>query len=128
MFVLKKIHTQAMQPKIASTQDSQERPIVYVSGKILIDSGASIHVLSEKDIRDKNAIRNFSKTGIESGLEIGTANGPVRIDKFATIWSEDLQMEFEAVVFKDSPILLSLGALIQDNGFEFQWIQGHGVR
>ena len=94
---------------------------VRVVRSLIMDSGASQHMLCEKHLTpaEKESIRPLDKP-----LSIHTANGKVRVTKSCKIWVHELGMSVPATVLPDTADVLSLGILVTQNGFSYYWIHG----
>ena len=85
----------------ASTLKLEEREFV-------VDSGASMHMISKKDLSDAE-MDTLTKSC--SPTMVITANGEV-------------QTHGEAIVYDNTPAVLSLGKLCDENRYSFEWING----
>ena len=80
--------------------------------EFVVDSGASIHMISKKDLSDAEMdtlTKSCSPTIVRS------ANGEVQTHEEATVYVKELDI-FLAV--------LSLGKLCDENGYSYEWING----
>ena len=93
----------------ASTLKPEEREFV-------VDSGASVHMLSRKDLNDAE-MDTLTKSC--SPTIVITANGEVQTPEEATVYV-NLKMK----VLENTPAVLSLGKLCDENGYSYEWING----
>ena len=91
----------------ASTLKPEEREFV-------VDSGASMHMISKKDLSDAE-MDTLTKSC--SPAIVITANGEVQTHEEATVF---LTMK----VLENTPAVLSLGKLCDENGCSYEWING----
>jgi len=85
---------------------------------LLVDSGASQHMICEKDLNEYELAKIEN---LETPLEINTANGTVYAEKRTEIWCHELAMSVTAVILPDTSNVLSLGMLCEDDGFNYHW-------
>ena len=81
------------------------------------DSGASMHMLSRKDL---NSVRvsNCPTTVV-------TANGEVQTKEHATVYVKELDLLLTVMLLEDTPAVLSLGKkLCEDHGYSDHWTSG----
>ena len=98
----------------ASTLKPEEREFV-------VDSGASMHMISKKDL--KSAEMDTSTKSCSPTIVL-TANGEVQTHEEATIYVEELDIFLTMKVLEDTPAVLSLGKLCDENGYSYEWING----
>ena len=53
-----------------------------------------------------------------------TANGEVQTHEEATVYVKELEIFLTMKVLKDTPAVLSLGKLCDENGYSYEWING----
>ena len=94
----------------ASTLNPEEREFV-------VDSGASMHMISKKDL--SNAEMDTLTKSCSPTIVI-TANGEVQTHEEATVYVKELTMK----VLDNTPAVLSLGKLCDENGYSYEWING----
>ena len=99
----------------ASNHKPEEREFV-------VDSGASMHMISKKDLRDAE-MDTLTKSC--SPTIVITANGEVQTHEEATVHVKDLDIFLIMKVFENTPAVLSLGKLCDENGYSYEWINGH---
>ena len=98
----------------ASTLKPEEREFV-------VDSGASMHMMSKKDLSDAE-MDTLTKSC--SPTIVITANGEVQTHEEATVYVKELDIFLTMKVLKDTPAVLSLGKLCDENGYSYEWING----
>ena len=96
----------------ASTLKPEEREFV-------VDSGASMHIISEKDLNDAE-MDTLTKSC--SPTTVITANGEVQTHEEATVYVKELDIFLTMKVLEDTPAVLSLGKLCDENGYSYEWI------
>ena len=85
----------------------------------LLDSGASFHLISWKDVRVAER-RSYRKA--DSPETLTTANGPVSVDHVVDIYVLMLDRYVTAFVLDDVPPVLSMGILCADAGLKLSLI------
>ena len=98
----------------ASTPKPEEREFV-------VDSGASMHMISKKDSSDAE-MDTLTKSC--SPTIVITANGEVQTHEEATVYVKDLDILLTMKVLENTPAVLSLGKLCDENGSSCEWING----
>ena len=98
----------------ASTLKPEEREFV-------VDSGASMHMISKKDLSDAE-IDTLTKSC--SPTIVLTANGEVQTHEEATVYVKELDIFLTMKVLENTPAVLSLGKLCDENGYSYEWING----
>ena len=53
-----------------------------------------------------------------------TANGEVQTDEEATVYVKELDIFLTMKVLENTPAVLSLGKLCDENGYSYEWING----
>ena len=99
---------------LASTLKPEEREFV-------VDSGASMHMISKKDLSNAEMdtlTKSFSRTILI------TANGEVQTHEEAMVYVKELDMFLTMKVLENTPAVLSLGKLCDENGYSYEWING----
>ena len=87
----------------ASTKELEER-------KFAVDSGASMHVTSR------------------SPTTVMTANGEMQTREEATVFVKELDLFVTVMLLEETPAVLSLGKLREDDGFSYHWTSGQKPR
>ena len=82
--------------------------------EFVVDSGASVHMISKKDLSDAE-MDTFTKSC--SPTIVITANGEVQTHEEATVYVKELDIFLTVRVFEDTPAVLSLGKLCDENGY-----------
>ena len=98
-----------------STIKSEEREFV-------VDSGASRHMLSRKDL---NSAELETVKVSKSPTTVVTANGEVQTTEEATVYVKELDLFVTVKLLDDTPAVLSLGKLCEDHGYSYEWTSGH---
>ena len=99
---------------LASTSKLEEREFV-------VDSGASMHMISKKDL--SNAEMDTLTKSCSPTIVI-TANGEVQTQEEAIVYVKELDMFLTLKVLENTPAVLSLGKLCDENGYSYEWING----
>ena len=97
----------------ASTLEPEEREFV-------VDSGASMHMFSKKDLSDAE-MDTLTKSC--SPTIVITAIGEVQTHEEAIVYVKELGI-FLTTKVDDTPAVLSLGKLCDENGYSYEWING----
>ena len=79
-----------------------------------VDSGASMHMVSEKVTLTKSC----------SPTIVITATGEVQTHEEATVYVKELGIFLTMKVLENTPAVLSLGKLCDENGYSYEWING----
>ena len=98
----------------ASTLKPEEREFV-------VDSGASMHMISKKDL-SKAEIDTLTQSC--SPTIVITANGEVHTHEEAIVYVKELDIFLRMKVLENTPAVLSLGKLCDENGYSYEWING----
>ena len=98
----------------ASTLKPEEREFV-------VDSGASMHMISKKDLSDAE-MDTLTKSC--SPTIVTTANGEVQTHEGAIVYVKELDIFLTMKVLENTPAVLSLGKLCDENGYSYEWING----
>ena len=96
----------------ASTLKPEEREFV-------VDSGASMHMISKKDL--SNAEMDTLTKSCSPTIVI-TANGEVQTHEEAVC--QRIGYNLTEKVLENTPAVLSLGKLCDENGYSYEWING----
>ena len=96
----------------ASTLKPEEREFV-------VDYGASMHMISKKDLNDAE-MDTLTKSC--SPTIVITANGEVHTHEEATVYVKELDIFLTTKVHENTPAVLSLGKLCDENGHSNEWI------
>ena len=91
-----------------------------------------MHMISEKDL---NYAEMDTLTESCSPTIVITANGEVQTHEEATVYVKELEIFLTMEVLENTPAVLSLGKLCDENGYSYEWINGqkphlikHGIR
>ena len=98
----------------ASTLEPEEREFV-------VDSGASMHMLSRKDLSNAE-IDTLTKSC--SPTIVITANGEVQTHEEAIVYVKEFEKFLTMKVIENTPAVLSIGKLCDENGYSYEWING----
>ena len=99
---------------LASTLKLEEREFV-------VDSGASMHMISKKDLSEAE-MDTLTKSC--SPTIVITANGEVQTQEEAIVYVKELDIFLTMKVLENTPAVLSLGKLCDENGYSYEWING----
>ena len=89
--------------------------------EFVVDSGASMHMISTKDSSDV-AMDTLTKS-CSLSLVI-TVNGEVQTHEEAIVYVKELEIFLTMKVLENTPAVLSLGKLCDENGYSYEWING----
>ena len=89
--------------------------------EFVVDSGASMHMISKKDL---NSAELETVTTSRSPTTVITANGEVQTHKEATVYVKELDIFLTMKVLENTPAVLSLQKLCDENGYSYEWING----
>ena len=90
-------------------------------GEFVVDSGASMHMISKKDLSDcemDTLTKSCSRTIVI------TANGEVQTHEEAIVYVKELGIFLTMKVLENTPAVLSLGKFCVENGYSCEWING----
>ena len=99
---------------LASSLKPEEREFV-------VDSGASMHMISKKDLSDAE-MDTLTKSC--SPTMVITANGEVQTHEEAIVYVKELDIFLTMKVLDNTPAVLSLGKLFDENGYSYEWTNG----
>ena len=86
-----------------------------------MDSGASMHMISKKDV---NSAELETVTKSCSPTIVITANGEVQTHEEAIVYVKELDIFLTMKVLENTPAVLSLGKLCDEHGYSYEWING----
>ena len=89
--------------------------------EFVVDSGASMHMISKKDLSDAE-MDTLTKSC--SPTIVITANGEVQTHEEATVYVKELDIFLTMKVLENTPAVLSLGKLCDENGYSYELING----
>ena len=98
---------------LASCLKPEEREFV-------VDSGASMHMISKKDLSEAE-MDTLTKSC--SPTIVITANGEVQTQEEAIVYVKELDMFLTMKVLENTPAVISLGKLCDENGYSYEWTQ-----
>ena len=87
--------------------------------EFVVDSGASMHMITKKDL---NSAEMDTLTKSCSPTIVIIANGEVQTHEEATVYVKELDIFLTMKVLKNTPAILSLGKLCDENGYSYEWI------
>ena len=80
-----------------------------------------MHMISKKDLSDAD-MDTLTKSC--SPTKVITANGEVQTHEEATVYVQELDIFLTIKVLENTPAVLSLGKLFDENGYSYEWING----
>ena len=80
-----------------------------------------MHMISEKDLSDAE-MDTLTKSC--SPTIVITANGEVQTHEEATVYIKELDIFLTMKVLENTPAVLPLGKLCDENGYSYEWING----
>ena len=80
-----------------------------------------MHMISKKDLSDAE-MDTLTKSC--SPTTVITANGEVQTHEEATVYVKELGKFLTMKVLENTPAVLSLGKLCDENGYSYEWING----
>ena len=80
-----------------------------------------MHLISKKDLSDAE-MDTLTKSC--SPTIVITANGEVQTHEEATVYVKELDIFLTMKVLENTPAVLSLGKLCDENGYSYEWING----
>ena len=89
--------------------------------EFVVDSGASMHMISKKGLNDAE-MDTLAKSC--SPTIVITADGEVQTHEEATVYVKELDIFLTEKVLDNTPAVLSLGELCDENGYSYEWING----
>ena len=81
--------------------------------EFVVDSGASMHMVSKKELYSAEVTRNPTT--------VMTANGEVQTSEEATVYVKQLDLFVTVMLLEETPAVLSLGKLCEDHGYTYHW-------
>ena len=87
---------------------------------LLVDSGASTHMFSEKDDSAELDIMRTSR----SPTTVMTANGEVQTREEATVNVKEFDLFVTVKLLEETPAVLTLGKLCEEHGYTYHWKSG----
>ena len=89
--------------------------------EFVVDSRASMHMISKKDLSDAE-MDTLTKSC--SPTIVITANGEVQTHEEAIVYVKELDIFLTMKVLENTPAVLSLGKLCDENGYSYEWTNG----
>ena len=87
--------------------------------EFVVDSGASMHMISKKDLSDAKMDPLTKSCSLSKVI---TANGKVQTHEEAIVYVKELDIFLTMKVLDNTPAVLSLGKLCDENGYSYEWI------
>ena len=87
----------------------------------MLSTGASMHLISKKDLSDAE-MDTLTKSCSPS--TVIAANGEVETHEEATVYVKEMDKFLTMKVLENTPAVLSLGKLCDENGYSYEWING----
>ena len=95
--------------------------LLNLSREFVVDSGASMHMISKKDLIDAE-MDTFTISC--SPTIVITARGEVQTHEEAIVYVKELDIFLTMKVLDNTPAVLSLGKLCDESGYSYEWIHG----
>ena len=89
--------------------------------EFVVDSGASMHMLSTKDL---NSAELETVRVSKSPSTVVPANGEVQTKEQATLYVKELDLCVTVKLLEDTPAVLSLGKICENHGYNYHWASG----
>ena len=89
--------------------------------EFVADSGASMHMIIRKVL---NSAELKTVTTSRCPTAVITANGEVQTHEEATVYVRELDIFLTVKILEDTPAVLSLGKLCDENGYSYEWANG----
>ena len=80
-----------------------------------------MHMISKKDL---NSAELETLTTSRSPTTVITENGEVQTHQEATVYVKEFDIFLTMKVLENTPAVLSLGKLCDENGYSYEWING----
>ena len=80
-----------------------------------------MHMISKKDLSEAEMDTLTKSCSLTIVI---TANGEVQTHEEATVSVKELDLMLTLKVFENTPAVLSLGKLCDENGYSYEWING----
>ena len=80
-----------------------------------------MHMISKKDL---NSAELETVTTLRSPTKVITAHGEVQTHEEATVYVKELDIFLTMKLLENTPAVLSLGKLCNENGYSYEWING----
>ena len=88
---------------------------------LVVDSGASMHMLSKKDL---NSDEMDTLREVQTPATVLIANGKVQTNEEAQVHVQDLDLFVTVQLFEETPAVLSLGKLCSEHRCSYEWENG----
>ena len=90
-----------------------------------MDPSASMHMISQKDL---DSAELETVTTSRSPMTVMTANGEVQTNEEAAVYVRELDTFLTVKLLEDTPAVLLLGKLCDEQGYSYEWINGQKPR
>ena len=97
------------------------KSVLKFKQEFVVGSGASMHMISKKDLNNAE-METLTKSC--SPTIVITANGEVQTHEEAIVYVKELDIFLTMKVLDNTPAVLSLGKLCDENGYSYEWING----
>ena len=91
----------------------------------IVDGGASLHLISWKDLSEEEKQTVRKRTG--GPLVLQTANDIITLDKKCDVYVKELEITVVALVGDEAPALLSLGKICKEHHYDYIWPHSGGT-
>ena len=88
---------------------------------MMIDSGASFHLIGQTSLTSNEYANKYK---LRDPIPLRTANGISWAEEATQLYISKLGLYVEAIILENSPAVLSLGKLVEDEEFEYHWKPG----
>ena len=87
---------------------------------LIIDSGATFHMVNRNTLtpQERKTVRSCPT------ISLNTANGSTSTSEIADVHVQDLDITVTALILKDTESVLSMGKLVNENGYSVSWPAG----
>ena len=89
-----------------------------MSEAFMLDTGSGQHLVGRSQVSDET---NITKVDPKNSLRLRTAAGIITCNWQTRIHIRQLDIWVVAWVLEESPLILSVGKLVEQNGFDFAW-------
>ena len=91
--------------------------------RFIVDTGASLHLVDRGSLSEEQRKRIRKAT---KATALNTANGLAWSSEVIDLYIKELDINLTALVLDSTVLVLSIGLLIEQNGFDFVWRKGSG--
>ena len=99
--------------------DSKKPEILAVSkyNAFIVDSGSGHHLVGKRQVAENT----LTKVDPDKAFRLQTANGITTSALNTRVHIKHLNTHVDAWVLEDTPLVLSVDKLVEENGFDFVW-------